>query len=192
MKLRRFVAYMIDFMLVEFLAAFLVFIPAFGYDFEEHKEAMDMYINFYLSANEDKDEDEFIQVLKDFDRSSLPLTISLTTVTFLYFGVFGYIRNGQTLGKKIMKLRIVPIQGKELNPHLFILREVILLDIGFNLLRILVTLFCRSSDAWLTCYTIVGNLSSMISFAIYGFVLMRMDGRGLHDMIAQTKVISES
>ena len=95
---------------------------------------------------------------------------------------------GQTLGKKIQKIKVVPVEGKELNPHLFILRSVILTNLFPQIASICAILFLKEKQ-WILASGIISNISLTITFALVMVLIFRNDERSLHDLICKTKVI---
>ncbi len=106
---------------------------------------------------------------------------------FLYFVYIPYKWNGQTLGKKIMSIKAIDEFGN--NPSLWkhTLRAIQVWDTYIALVFLPVMIF--SSDI----YTLViGILSYVVSFLVFiSFVLLLVkdDGRGIHDSIAGTYVV---
>ena len=84
------------------------------------------------SGSSNYSEDDLINIMYDINKAEIPLAIIEFGITIFYFGILSYIFNGQTLGKKIFKLRVVPINGKKLNPGLYLLREIILTNSLFT------------------------------------------------------------
>ncbi len=191
MKLRRFVAYFIDVMVVSVLSVVLLSIlPFISFDMNAYTEEMNAYNDYILrstSGSADIDEDELIQQRYNLEKTSQTLTIVTTGMMVFYFGILGFVFEGQTLGKKMMKIKIVSVEEK-LKPGLFLLREILLLNIIPKCLLILVTL-TSDADTWYTYSNIINNISYIIMFIIYGFIIFRDDERGLHDLIGKTKVV---
>lgn len=134
---------------------------------------------------------EYLNVSKDYayevNRLSIYDTIYTSIIIFLYFGVLAYFMDGSTLGKKIMNIKVT--DEKENTPPVPILtiRAFILYGTIFNLLYLILA-FILNKDAFLIAYTILSFISYGISIAIIASLLIRKDKRGLHDLIAHTKV----
>lgn len=191
MKIKRIIACLIDIVIVSIISGFLVIIPIFKYNATEHNKMYEEYFNQIISSGSaEVDEDSIKEFAFNFNREGVPLEIVTTAVMVLYFGIAGYLSNGTTIGKKLMKIKIVPAKGKNLNPSLFILREIILFGILFRLITIGLTISINSYNEWYDIYNTVSNISTITTFIIYGFIIFRDDERGLHDLIANTKVIS--
>ena len=109
-------------------------------------------------------------------------------VTFSYFGIAAYLMNGQTIGKKIQKIKVVPTKGKKLNPHLFMLRSVILTNLIPKIASFIAILQLKEKQ-WILVSGIISNFSLTITLALIAFLIFRDDERSLHDLICKTKVI---
>ena len=115
--------------------------------------------------------------------------ISLLTiiVNILYFVVFQIYNNGQTLGKKLLKIRIVS-NDKELTMNQMIFRSLIA---NFILLELLSFTFMLFSSKYTYFYG-VGVFEFIQYTVVLASVIMigfRKDGCAVHDLLAKTKVI---
>lgn len=192
MKLKRLSAYIIDLFIVSLITELILCFPFFGNTKEAYMEASAEYYNMVLnstSGSSDIDENEEIEKTYEMQRSAQTINIITIGCLFLYFGVAGYIAQGQTIGKKILKLKIVPAKGNELKPHLFILRTIIITNIIPRIAMVLLTSFLTMND-WFKYSVYVAQGQYIIIFLIIGFMIFREDERGLHDILCNTKVIS--
>lgn len=189
MKIKRIVAYIIDIVIVSILASLLIQIPAFKFDSKAYTEKYTTLINETLnSGSGDTDKENIINNSYELQKITLPLTILNTSLTFIYFGIIAYCLKGETLGKKIMKIKIVPNIGHELKPGLFILREILITNLIPKIATIIVTM-TTSGSKWYTISNIIDNISFFLIIIIAGLIIFREDERGVHDLISQTKVI---
>lgn len=190
MKLKRVLAYLLDIIFVAFISAIVAMIPVFNYNANEITDKTFAYYEAYLGENtgsSDPDESELIEQYYEIEKSAASLTIITAFVTFIYFGVIAYIWNGQTLGKKIMKIKVVPINGNKLNPSLFILRSLLITTTIPSLINA-ITLSLLDATTWYTLSGVISQIQDCIGLIILGFVIFRDDERGLHDLICKTKV----
>ncbi len=111
-------------------------------------------------------------------------------LTILYFGILSFMWNGKTLGKKILKIRVVPIKGKKLNPPLYLLRGILITNSLFNLIDIINT-SVFTGEMWNGFAGMISYGKMLMSVMIIGVMIFRDDERGLHDLICRTKVIEE-
>ena len=111
-------------------------------------------------------------------------------ITIGYFIVFQTLNKGQTLGKKLLKLRVVSNEEKEVNFKNIILRSIFLYSI-LPLLVTVTTIKFLNMKTYINIYSIVTSIETMFLILTFGFIIYRKDKRGLHDIMANTKVISE-
>ena len=93
-----------------------------------------------------------------------------------------------SLGKKLQKIRVVPQKDKDLNPHLFMLRSIILTNLIPQIASIWAILTLKEKQ-WILASEIISNISLTITLTLIIFLIFRNDERSLHDLIYKTKVI---
>lgn len=168
-------------------------------EIEAYKEIIkDKYEDNKISKGEYKEiieevNEEFNEIVEDYDyelsKTGVSNSVITLVCTLLYFGVIQYFLKGQTIGKKILKLKVVSASDKELNILNYILRSLIVNDVLLNIVGILF-LVLTSKSVYLQANNIVGILISIIEAVIIFLVMTREDQRGLHDLLFNTKVIS--
>jgi len=187
MKIKRITAYIIDYAIVYLLTAFLLLIPIFSYDQEKYLEYYKEYMDIPTEITEESLNNQY-KILYEMSKLSKNSLILETTVTFSYFGIAAYLMNGQTIGKKVKNIKVVPMNDKDLNPHTFMLRSIILTNLIPKIASILAIFFLRPKN-WILAEGLISNLSFTMTFILVGFLIFREDERGLHDIICKTKVI---
>ena len=189
MKIKRIFAYLLDIFFVSLISSLIVMIPIFNYNAPAIQEKTnEMYDSLLTTGSSDPDEDILIEKLYDLEKESSSLTVVTAFVTFIYFGVIGFINNGQTLGKMITKLRVVPVKDNKLNPGLYIIRTLLITSIIPQIINI-ASLSLMNANTWYNLTSIVSQVQEFFFLIILGFMIFRDDERGLHDIICQTKVI---
>lgn len=169
-------------------------------DNDSYKELVDKYyVDGKLSSkNYDKLKvdvnDIYLDNYKDtyykLDKYSIVYNISYVVVSILYFVGFNMITNGVTLGKKLTRLRIVNSSDNNGRVSIFsyLLRCVMLYQVIYYLFKgVFVNVLGISN--YYTVSNIIYDLYSYLTFIILTFVILRKDGRGLHDILCKTKVI---
>lgn len=136
---------------------------------------------------------EFDKVAKDYvyilGKIGVANSVITIVCTLLYFGVLQFFLKGQTVGKKIMKLKVVSASDKKINIINYLLRSLIVNDILLNAISI-TFLIIASKSIYLKADSVVSTLISITEALIIFFVLSREDTRGPHDLLFNTKVIS--
>jgi uncharacterized RDD family membrane protein YckC len=112
-------------------------------------------------------------------------------VTILYFGIFNLVTDGQTLGKKLFKLKIVSSVSDDSKPNIvsYLIRSVLLYNTIYYLVS-LIGIYTLNKENYYLITNIVYQIQYYIQIIIICMVMLRADGRGLHDILAKTKVIS--
>ena len=131
----------------------------------------------------------------DATKYNVSTNIIFIVVSILYYCVFQKFNNGQTLGKKIMKLKVVNNDSKSVSFGKYVLR---LLPMYFIFIGSIIPYLLSSILVW---FMSASSFSVAYSIIIYVFlfsgiislmmVYKREDKKGLHDLIAGTKVIEE-
>ena len=190
MKVKRIIAYLIDMFIISLLAN-IIFSLAFPNNFEKYNEKADEYVERILSfGSADIAEDELMDMNYTLSKLQAPNLIIKLGLTILYFGILSFMWNGKTLGKKILKIRVVPIKGKKLNPPLYLLRGILITNSLFNLIDIINTSVFKG-EMWNGFASMISYGKMIMSVMIIGVMIFRDDERGLHDLICRTKVIEE-
>ena len=189
MKVRRILAYFFDMFLVMFISSCIFVLPVFKDSYENYTELSEKVVNSF--NDDDKSDAEIIDLEYDLYKASSNLLIIKLGISFFYFAILGFIFNGRTLGKKIFRLRVIPMGDKYLRPGLFVFRSLLVNNIVLDLISLLSILF-GSRNTWLVVNSLTGILSYLISFVLLLVMLFNINGRSLHDYLFKTAVIYEN
>jgi uncharacterized RDD family membrane protein YckC len=122
------------------------------------------------------------------DKETVLISLITVVVSLGYFGTFAFYNNGQTFGKKLMKIKIVSNDGKEA-PHLsLIIRALIINSILTSMLSCVLILFIEKNQ-YIYTIGLLQLIQTMVLIASLIMVAFRNDKRGIHDIISKTKVI---
>lgn len=116
--------------------------------------------------------------------------IILVIVMMLYFVGLNIIFNGQTLGKKIMGIRIVSSNNNDLSIVNYLIRVVVLYSPLYYLLIIIGNCILNANDFY-NFASVLSNIKDYLFVIIVIMMFVRNDKRGLHDILSKTKVIDE-
>lgn len=190
--LKRFAAYIIDLFVITILATGLVYLTFINPHYEKYKELSESYnkvVEDYYNKKINVEElnKKAKEMSYDLDKSGYVYTIGNIVIVFLYFGVFAYWTKGQTLGKKIMNIKIISHNDKKLKITNYLLRAFILNGIIINIITLIA--ICFKESIYLTIMGYGNNFNMILEMIILVCMLSNSEGRGLHDLIAGTKVI---
>ena len=192
---KRFRAYLIDVVLLFLVLSFIS--PIIPKSNEETKladevaEVLKEYMEGTSKTEEKQDEvaDKLVDLSYKIAKVSYLNQIISIAVYLGYFVVMPIFTKGQTLGKKIMKIKIVDMNDEAVNGNRLLVRALILYSIAANTLN-LILLLVLDKSAYMTTSGLIGNLFNIILIVSFVMILVRKDKRGLHDLASGTKVIS--
>lgn len=134
--------------------------------------------------------DKTLELNYELQKSSLVVN-SLNIVLYAgYFIVFGYLNKGQTIGKKICKIKVVNNKDDKLSIWNMVIRSLFIYGI-FTLLYSVIFVNILNKELFGYSYVIVSYLEIIFMAIAFFMVLYKKDGRGIHDIIANTNVIEE-
>ena len=189
--LKRAVAYLIDLIIVMLISGIIstVFIKNDNYKNESQKllELTSKYTQNEITKEEFTKEYDSINYY--LTKDSVGVTIATLGISIAYYVVLCFYCGGITLGKHIMKLAIVSANDKKLNLGHFLLRALLVNLILSNILSVVLVL-TLDKDIFISIYPKVSNVLTIFLLVTLVVIMYREDGRGLHDLIANTRVIS--
>ncbi|MBR3210335.1 MAG: RDD family protein [Bacilli bacterium] len=108
-------------------------------------------------------------------------------VGLIYFVIVPLYNKGQTLGKKIMKIRIVSTY-KDLNSNQLVFRSFIANAILLKFVSVLLLMFA-SRDVYTSCVESLTVTQYLIMAVSMVMVIVNKNGMSLHDGVVHTKVV---
>lgn len=186
----RLFAYIIDTFIVLMVSSLLVvpFVDSKSMT-ETMNEAIDVMTKYQKS---EIDEQEYTVELSNVNykmaRASLLVTIMNIFVSVIFFVVVPLYRKGQTIGKKLMKLKITSIDG-ELTANQLIFRSFIANAVLLNIISVLFVMFA-SRSVYSCCVDIFSFTQYIIMLISIVLVIVGKEGLAIHDMLVHTKVVT--
>jgi len=188
---KRVIAFIIDTLIVTILSGLLtiMFTNNEKYD-EDNKKLLELTQRIVSEKiDQDKYMEEFNELNYNLTKDSIEVTIITIGVSIVYYSIMCYFCNGITLGKYILKLKITSANDKELNIFNYFLRSLIINSILSNVVTI-VLINTLSKESYINISGRVGNVFTILMVVSFIMMMYRDDGRGLHDIIGNTKVVS--
>ena len=186
---KRLGAYLFDFIVVTLIIAIVTMRFNNNNDtMNQMNELLVKYANNEISVEESSN--EMFELNYNYQKSIIPTTIANIVMSFGYFVVFACLNKGQTLGKKIFKIKIVNSEGKTPSIWNMLGRSIFLYGILVGIINII----CL----YLLNVKMFNYVSNSVSYIYYGYIIVcmfmimyRKDNRGIHDMIGKTSVIGK-
>lgn len=194
--LKRVMAYIIDVLIFSIVLTPIINWSVINPYIDEYTENYSQYTELIEQANAgeiDTETDEYKDKIVDLNYNINKYKVISSSISvagfLLYFAVLQWALNGQTIGKKIMKIRVVANnEDKKLNVGNYILRSLILNNIIFSIILI-IGVYIFKAPGYYTLSMVVSYLQLLVMSLIMLMVVLRKDFRGLHDFVAGTKVI---
>ena len=187
--IQRLVAFVLDILIITFVTS-LIATPFVDLEksnklSNQSTEVMQKYIDREIDTKTYSI--EFMNISYKLARNNGILSFITIILEILYFVVFQIYRNGQTLGKMLMKIKIVSDNG-ELNMNQMIFRSLIANSILLNIITFTFMIF-GSKDIYFYFTGIFGLIQYIIIIISVFMVMFRKDGCAIHDKLAHTNVV---
>lgn len=185
--LKRVGAYLLDCTIL-FFALILVnlFVPTFGNIRELNERLTDMtdkYMAHEITAKELTEESQDINY--DISKATYLSSIAGVVIYILYFVVLPVYNNGQTLMKKVFKIKVLKTDDSKVDINTMFIRCLLPYGILMNLVLVLLLLFV-SKSLYLNINSALSTIHMFLM--IITIIMMATQKRGLHDYVANTKV----
>lgn len=189
---KRIGAYIIDIILVFVVMSFISpIIPSFGDTDKLAKETVEISEQY---LEEKITEEEFMKKANDINyeiSKATYLTDIVNICLYLgYFVVLPLFMKGQTLGKKLMKLKIKKVDDSNLTANALLIRTLILYGVLTAIIN-LILLLLTSKGVYLQISGYVSTIFSIVIIVTVFMMIIRKDGRGIPDLLAKTVVVTE-
>ena len=189
--LKRFLAYLIDIILVGTIMGIISAIfttknaTVLSNQFLElNEQAINTKLDFGIYYSRVAD------ITLSLDRENFMINIINCVIIILYFVVLPLYKNGQTLGKKIFKIKIVREDKEDLTANELIIRNIVVNGL-LNTFLAFCLVFLLSGFEYFTITSILGFIQFVLVVVSACMIIFRKDKKGLHDIITKTKVVYE-
>jgi len=187
---KRLVAFIIDIMIVYCISSF-VSMPFLNQSTSDKlsKQLIEIREKY---ENKEIESKEFVSQYANLSYKIARTTgiYSIVTIIFeiVYFVVLQLYWNGQTIGKKIMKLKVISLDG-ELDCNQMIFRSFIANFILLNIISFALMLF-SPKDVYFYGIAFFEFIQYSICAISIFMVLYSADGCSIHDKLTHTKVVN--
>ena len=107
-----------------------------------------------------------------------------------YFAILPFYYNGQTIGKKILKIKVKKDDG-QLSMNDLIIRNFIINGLLFSFIAAAI-IFIVSDSAYLIIVSILAFIEILLVITSLFMVSYRHDKKAVHDILCKTSVIEEN
>lgn len=202
-KMKRFVAYMLDMIIVTILIVGVGQIDALHPKHKEYTKVVEQIEEYMESVSNgtkltDKQNEEYRDLVFKGSKYQASYLISEIVIVLLYFTLFPTFNNGMTVGKRMMKLKVVKDDEKEskarvwqhfVKAFLCPIALSSLLRNGISYVFLLGGLLIFKADTYLVVVNYASIAVTVLCYLDVFKMILREDGKGLSDTIARVKVI---
>ncbi len=201
-KVKRMVAYFIDLFIISMLATGIGMINFLNPHEQEYQKTVEEVYEYTESianttlSTEDIINEEYADLLYDINYYSISQTLITIVVIVLYFTLFPRFNNDQTIGKQLVKIKVVYKDQERVPMYIYFIKSlimpvfanVILFNVIGNIINV-VLLFGVKGMAYLYANTIVTNIINVLCYVDVIKTISSKEGKSLRDVITKTRVV---
>ena len=194
---KRVCAYIIDIAIVSFIFMLFSKIELLNPNAEAYDKVYDEFTTYVEKNSTTSDGlknimsgDEYKNFSYKLSKLQIPNSILNIVITFGYFVVFQYLNKGQTVGKRLMKIRVKSKDGKRAGFVQILVRSLLINEIIASIILV-IFISTMSQSMYLKASRIVELIDMLIVYGSLGFIMFRPDACGLHDLLMNTVVVND-
>lgn len=149
-------------------------------------------MNDYVSGDINSQEyiEKYIDLTYDINKASVNTNLIYLVVCIGYFLIFQYLNKGATIGKKLMKIKIVNNDNTDINFIQMFIRTSIINEI-IPMTMMLILVFVSSGINFFIGYSLISFTENLFVIACILMILIRKDNLALHDILSRSMVIED-
>lgn len=130
---------------------------------------------------------QLVDINYDIAKQTGIITLVSIAISLLYYVLYVYKNDGQSIGKKMMKIKIQK-KDKELTMNDLLFRTMILQGTLVSIIGFCTILFL-DKDTYLATNSLLNLIQYSILIISFFLVAFTKERQGLHDMVAKTEVV---
>lgn len=188
---QRFVAFMIDLILVSFITSLVTAIIPTNSSIDKLYDQQIKIVENYTAGKITMQEyvNQLVDINYDIAKQTGIITLVSIAISLLYYVLYVYKNDGQSIGKKMMKIRIQKKdKDKELTMNDLLFRTMILQGTLVSIIGFCTILFL-DKDTYLATNSLLNLIQYSILIISFFLIAFTKERQGLHDMVAKTEVV---
>ncbi len=193
MKYKRIGAYLIDYLFLSMILVLVAQLKIINPYYDEYIENYEKYEellekeNIENLANIYKDE-KYMVYYQNVSKYGAFISGVFTLCYLFYFVGFQKWNKDQSLGKKIMKLKVVDKEGNSPSVFKYIIRTMLIYNLFVSIIIISLA-FVLGAKEYLYSSMIINVLGYVFLYSNFIVYIFRKDNKGIHDLIVGTSVM---
>lgn len=188
---QRFVAFMIDLILVSFITSLVTAIIPTNSSIDKLYDQQIKIVENYTAGKITMQEyvNQLVDINYDIAKQTGIITLVSIAISLLYYVLYVYKNDGQSIGKKMMKIKIQKKdKDKELTMNDLLFRTMILQGTLVSIIGFCTILFL-DKDTYLATNSLLNLIQYSILIISFFLIAFTKERQGLHDMVAKTEVV---
>ncbi len=187
---QRVLAFLIDLVLISMITSLItMFVPVNDTAtklYEEQNRVLEGYVEGSVSMEEYVN--QMVDLSYDISKQTVIVSIVTIVISLLYYVVYPCYNNGQTFGKKLMKIKIKKTDDTELSMNDLLIRGMINNSILVNIINVILVLFL-SKNIFLSASGLIGGIQYLVLIISLIMIAFTKNAQGLHDKVVKTEVV---
>lgn len=185
----RALAYIIDMIIVSLVFGVITVFFTTSRNYQKLSDELDTVTNDFIDQKIDIDTYIYKQadISHDMDKEIIMFNVLNGFLLVGYFVILPYYYNGQTIGKKLMKIKIVSKSG-ELTLNQLLIRALIIDGIG-SLVIMLSLVYILNGYSYFIVNSLLNVVETILTIISIVFIIRKENHRGIHDLLSGTEVI---
>lgn len=188
---RRIGAYFLDLLIISLVSTTIASLIMNKTDAKLYDKYSAEYTTMYVGFLEGEMTEENLDILTNLsyniEKTGITYTVCNAVFMIAYFGIYQFVNNGQTLGKKLFKLRVASTDNDNVSIIRFIFRTLINNKVIFTAINVIL-LFTLSQANYIKYSTYVSYLGTLVFYISAFMIIFTKENRGVHDYAAKTVV----
>lgn len=187
---KRLVAYFIDLLIVGLLLGIIISVKEKDQKVMQLRSDLNIVNEVYASREMKFVEyfDRYTTINQQIDQECIIYMIFNILFILSYFVILPYFWNGQTIGKRLMKIKVTSSTEEKVSIVSYFIRNSIINGLGYMFLMLLV-LYLLPNKMYFIFSSILSFIQLILVITSVSMILYRKDKRGLHDILSTTKVV---
>ena len=188
---KRIAAYIFDFVLLITVSSLLLGLIPRSDEYKRNIKEQEKLLTESLDSKFDDDNKalkEYSTLRYKTEKETIHITLLSCVFSIAYFGTFAFFNNGETLGKKLMKIKV---ESDGDNSHFWFILRAFILNGSLTSIFLVLSLFWVKPEEYFNVTILICLLHSIFIIASTITMFKREDGKGLHDLLCRTSVINE-
>lgn len=191
--IQRIIAYILDAVIIAIIATLISYPFYDNANMEKLNNTSSELATKYMDKKIDTKTyiDENKSINYEMSRKSGIITLITILLSVLYFVCYQLYTKGQTLGKRLMRIRILDKDENDLSMNQLIYRSLIINSILINIILMALVIF-TNKDIYFYGTITLNIIQYIIIIVSVIMIIFTKDSRGLHDIICNTKVVRDN